>query len=132
MTDFEKKVKDLHLHHEELLNRPNQPLAWGNGIYTKYQYPILTADHTPLEWRYDFNEEDNPYLEQRIMMNATLNSGAIKWNGKYVLVVRVEGADRKSFFAVAESPNGIDHFRFWEEPITMPDDVIPATNVYDM
>lgn len=132
MTDFEKKVNDLRLHHEELLNRPNHPLEWGNGIYTKYQYPILTADHTPLEWRYDFNEQDNPYLEQRIMMNATLNSGAIKWNGKYVLVVRVEGADRKSFFAVAESPNGIDHFRFWEEPITMPDDVIPATNVYDM
>lgn len=105
---------------------------WGNGIYTRYKYPILTAEHTPLEWRYDFNEKDNPYLEQRIMMNATLNSGAIKWNGKYLLVVRVEGADRKSFFAVAESPNGIDNFRFWEEPITMPDDVVPATNIYDM
>jgi 4-O-beta-D-mannosyl-D-glucose phosphorylase len=78
------------------------------------------------------NEHDNPYLMQRIMMNATLNSGAIKWHGKYVLVVRVEGADRKSFFAVAESPNGIDNFRFWDEPITMPDDVVPATNIYDM
>ncbi len=111
---------------------PNIPEEWGNGIYTRYQHPILTAEHTPLEWRYDFNEQDNPYLMQRIMMNATLNSGAIKMDGKYLLVVRVEGADRKSFFAVAESPNGIDNFRFWDEPITMPEDVIPATNVYDM
>ncbi len=105
---------------------------WGNGIYDRYENPILTAEHTPLEWRYDFCEKDNPYLMQRIMMNATLNSGAIKLDGKYLLVVRVEGADRKSFFAVAESPNGIDNFRFWEEPITMPEDIIPATNIYDM
>lgn len=132
MTDFRKKLEALKAHHEELLTRKNVAEEWGNGIYTRYKYPILTAEHTPLEWRYDFNEKDNPYLEQRIMMNATLNSGAIKWNGKYLLVVRVEGADRKSFFAVAESPNGIDNFRFWEEPITMPDDVVPATNIYDM
>ena len=130
--DFQERVKALRAHHEELLTRKNQPLEWGNGIYEKYKYPILTAEHTPLEWKYDFNEKDNPYLMQRIIMNATLNSGAMKWQGKYILVVRVEGADRKSFFAVAESPNGIDNFRFWEEPITMPDDVIPATNVYDM
>ena len=132
MTTFEEKVKALRAHHEALLTRKNEPLEWGNGIYEKYKFPILTAEHTPLEWKYDFNEQDNPYLMQRIMMNATLNSGAMKWQGKYILVVRVEGADRKSFFAVAESPNGIDNFRFWEEPITMPDDVIPATNVYDM
>ena len=132
MSDFQAKVAALRAHHEELLTKKNQPLEWGNGIYTKYANPILTAEHTPLEWRYDFNEKDNPYLMQRIMMNATLNSGAIKWQGKYLLVVRVEGADRKSFFAVAESPNGIDNFRFWDEPITMPDDVIPATNIYDM
>lgn len=132
MTDFAKRVEALRAHHEELLTRKNTPKSWGNGIYTRYEYPILTAEHTPLEWRYDFNETDNPYLMQRIMMNATLNSGAIKLNGKYLLVVRVEGADRKSFFAVAESPNGIDNFRFWDEPITMPDDVIPATNIYDM
>ena len=129
---FEEKVQTLRQRHEALLTRQNQPEQWGNGIYTRYQNPILTAEHTPLEWRYDFNEQDNPYLMQRIMMNATLNSGAMKWQGKYILVVRVEGADRKSFFAVAESPNGVDNFRFWDEPITMPEDVIPATNVYDM
>ena len=132
MSNFEERVKALRAHHEQLLTRKNEPLEWGNGIYDKWKYPILTAEHTPLEWKYDFCEKDNPYLMQRIMMNATLNSGAIKWQGKYCLVVRVEGADRKSFFAVAESPNGVDNFRFWEEPITMPDDVIPATNVYDM
>lgn len=132
MNEFELKVTALRKAHEELLARKNEPVEGGNGIYTKYKYPILTAEHTPLEWRYDFNEKDNPYLMQRIMMNATLNSGAIKLNGKYILVVRVEGADRKSFFAVAESDNGIDGFRFWEKPIVMPDDVIPATNVYDM
>ena len=126
------KVAALRARHEELLSRPNVKKEWGNGIYDRYEYPIVTAEHTPLEWRYDFCEKDNPYLMQRIMMNATFNSGAIKWNGKYLLVVRVEGADRKSFFAVAESPNGIDNFRFWDEPITMPEDVIPATNVYDM
>jgi len=132
MTTFQDKVKALRAHHEELLSRKNEPVEWGNGIYEKYKNPILTAEHTPLEWRYDFDEKSNPYLMQRIMMNATLNSGAIKWNGKYLLVVRVEGADRKSFFAVAESPNGIDNFRFWDEPITMPEDIVPATNIYDM
>lgn len=132
MTDFEEKLQQLRARHEQLLTRKNEPEQWGNGIYTRYRYPILTAEHTPLEWRYDFNEHDNPYLMQRIMMNATMNSGAMKWKGKYLLVVRVEGADRKSFFAVAESPNGIDNFRFWSEPITMPDDVVPATNIYDM
>lgn len=132
MTDFEEKLQQLRARHEQLLTRKNEPEQWGNGIYTRYRYPILTAEHTPLEWRYDFNEHDNPYLMQRIMMNATMNSGAMKWKGKYLLVVRVEGADRKSFFAVAESPNGIDNFRFWPEPITMPDDVVPATNIYDM
>ena len=138
--DFQEKVKMLRAHHEVLLARKNEPIEWGNGIYDKYKYPIITAEHVPLEWKYDFNEHDNPYLMQRIMMNATLNSGAIKWQGKYVLVVRVEGADRKSFFAVAESPNGVDNFRFWPEPITMPEAPSgspeggedPATNIYDM
>ena len=141
MNNFKERVNALRVHHEELLTRKNEPLLWGNGIYEKYKYPILTAEHTPLEWRYDFCEQDNPYLMQRIMMNATLNSGALLWDGpsplgttgkRYVLVVRVEGADRKSFFAVAESPNGIDNFRFWPEPITMPDTDDPATNIYDM
>ena len=131
-TEYQAKIAALRERHEQLLRKPNIPEEFGNGIYTRYKNPILTAEHTPLEWRYDFSEHDNPYLMQRIMMNATLNSGAIKWQGRYLLVVRVEGADRKSFFAVAESPNGIDNFRFWEEPITMPEDVIPATNIYDM
>ena len=129
---YNEQVKALKECHETLLARKNEPLEGGNGIYKKYKYPILTADHTPLEWRYDFNEKDNPYLMQRIMMNAVLNAGAIYLNGRYLLVCRVEGADRKSFFAVAESPNGIDNFRFWPEPITMPDTLVPATNVYDM
>ncbi|MBM6993197.1 MAG: glycosidase [Prevotella sp.] len=132
MTNFQSKVAVTKQHFENLITRKNEPLTSDNGIYTKYKYPVVTAEHTPLEWRYDFSEQDNPFFEQRIMMNATLNSGAIKWKGKYLLVVRVEGADRKSFFAVAESPNGIDNFRFWEEPITMPDDIVPATNIYDM
>ena len=132
MNDFKSRLKALIDRHEQLLTRPNIPCEGGNGIYTKYQNPIVTAEHTPLTWRYDLCESDNPYLMQRIMMNATLNSGAIKWKGKYVIIVRVEGADRKSFFAVAESPNGIDNFRFWDEPITMPDDEVPATNIYDM
>ena len=131
--DFKERMIKLRQHHEELLTRENKPVeCFGNGIYQKYQFPILTAGHTPLDWRYDFSEQDNPYLMQRIMMNAVLNAGAIKLNGRYLLVCRVEGADRKSFFAVAESPNGIDNFRFWDEPITMPEDIIPATNVYDM
>ena len=130
--EFELKIATLRARHEEFLSRPNVKKERGNGIYDRYENPIVTAEHTPLEWRYDFCEKDNPYLMQRIMINATFNSGAMKWNDKYLLVVRVEGADRKSFFAVAESPNGIDNFRFWDEPITMPEDVIPATNVYDM
>ena len=129
---YNEKVIALRQHHEELLTRKNEPMPWGNGIYEKYKYPILTAEHTPLEWKYDFSEKDNPYLMQRIITNAVLNAGAIKLNGRYLLVCRVEGADRKSFFAVAESPNGIDQWRFWDEPVTMPDNDNPATNIYDM
>ena len=128
----QEKVQALRQRHEALLQRKNQVMEGGNGIYEKYVYPILTAEHTPLEWKYDFNEKDNPFLMQRIMMNAVLNAGAIKLDGRYLLVCRVEGADRKSFFAVAESPNGIDEWRFWEEPVTMPDTEDPATNIYDM
>ena len=145
MSNFQSKIASLRAAHEALLTRPNEPMAenglstgsvpfrLSTGIYTKYKYPILTAEHTPLEWRYDFNEQDNPFLMQRIMMNAVLNAGAILFEGKYTVVARVEGADRKSFFAVAQSPNGIDNWRFWPEPITMPDgNNAPATNVYDM
>ena len=131
-TDFQTRVAEVKQRFEKLVTRKNEPLTSDNGIYTKYKYPIITAKHTPLKWKYDFNEKDNPFFEQRIMMNAAFNAGAIKWKGKYLLVVRVEGADRKSFFAIAESPNGIDNFRFWEEPITMPESAVPATNIYDM
>ena len=130
--DYELRKKQLIERHEALLTKKNEPVEWGNGIYDRYERPILTAEHTPLEWRYDFDREDNPYLMQRIMINAVMNAGAIQLDGRYLLVCRVEGADRKSFFAVAESPNGVDGFRFWPEPITMPETLLPATNVYDM
>lgn len=130
--NFQEKLTALQAEHERLLGRPNVPSGAYNGIYTRYRYPVLTAAHTPLFWRYDFDERTNPLLMERIGMNAVLNSGAIKWQGRYLLVARVEGADRKSFFAVAESPNGVDNFRFWDYPVTMPDTEDPATNIYDM
>ncbi|MDT3369306.1 MAG: glycosidase [Bacteroidota bacterium] len=132
MMTFQDKVARLMHEHEVLVTAKNEPVASGNGVYTRYKNPILTGAHTPVFWRYDLNEQSNPYLMERIGMNAAFNSGAMKWNGKYILVVRVEGADRKSFFAVAESPNGIDNFRFRDYPITMPDTEDPATNIYDM
>ena len=128
---FHQRLARLQAQHEALITRKNEPIE-GNGVYERYLHPILTADHAPLFWRYDLNQETNPYLMERFGIHATFNSGAIKWKGKYVLVVRVEGADRKSLFAVAESPNGVDNFRFWDRPITMPEYGEPATNVYDM
>ncbi|MDD3489188.1 MAG: glycosidase [Paludibacter sp.] len=132
MATFKQALENLKAEHEELLSRKNIKSESGNGIYDRYEYPVLTAAHAPLHWRYDFNPETNPFLMERIGVNATLNSGAIKWNDKYLLVVRVEGNDRKSFFAIAESPNGIDNFRFWDEPVTIPETENPDTNVYDM
>ncbi|MFA9388445.1 MAG: glycosidase [Prolixibacteraceae bacterium] len=118
--------------HKKLLSKKNKELFSTNGVYSRYKRPILTRDHVPLEWRFDMNPDSNPYFMERIGFNATFNSGAIKWNDKYVLVVRVEGNDRKSFFAVAESPNGVDNFRFWDQPITLPQGKEWDTNVYDM
>jgi len=132
MTKFIKALRNLKADHEELLSKKNEKLSFGNGIFDRYENPIVTAGHAPIEWRYDLNPETNPYLLERIGINATLNAGAIKWNGRYILVVRVEGNDRKSFFAVAESSNGIDNFQFWDEPITLPETENPDTNVYDM
>ena len=132
MNEFKNALNSLKAKHEELLSRKNEKVLNGNGIYDRYVNPILTAEHAPLHWRYDFNPETNPYLMERIGVNATLNSGAIKWNGKYLLAVRVEGNDRKSFFAIAESENGVDNFRFWDEPVTLPETEDPDTNVYDM
>ncbi len=132
MKTFKEQVEDLLSAHNRLLEKENSPVECSNGIYTRYKNPILTAQHAPIIWRYDLNEKTNPFLMERIGINAALNSGAMKWGDKYLLVVRVEGNDRKSFFAVAESPNGVDNFRFWDYPVTLPEDVIPATNVYDM
>lgn len=130
--DFIQKMECLRQRHEQLLQQRNLPVEEFNGIVQRYTNPVLTRNHIPLEWRYDFNPDTNPYCMERIGFNATMNSGAIKWHDKYVMVVRVEGVDRKSFFAIAESPNGIDNFRFWPRPITLPDINPAETNVYDM
>ena len=132
MNRYNNRLHILKKEHESLISRKNKIIFSENGIFERYKYPILTAAHTPLEWRYDLNPETNPYLMERIGVNATMNSGAIKWNGKYLIIVRVEGNDRKSFFAIAESPNGIDNFRFWEYPIHLPDTDPSETNVYDI
>jgi 4-O-beta-D-mannosyl-D-glucose phosphorylase len=132
MKSYEQQVKEIMRVHESLLTRENEPLKGGNGWYRRYKYPVLTAAHTPLFWRYDLDPKTNPFLMERIGMNATMNAGAIKWQGKYLLMVRVEGTDRKSFFALAESPNGIDNFRFHDYPVTIPEENNPATNLYDM
>ena len=132
MNRYNNRLHILKKEHESLISRKNKMIFSENGIFERYKYPILTAAHTPLEWRYDLNPETNPYLMERIGVNATMNSGAIKWNGKYLIIVRVEGNDRKSFFAIAESPNGIDNFRFWEYPIQLPDTDPTETNVYDI
>lgn len=138
--NFSERKAYIEAQHEALLTKKNTPIE-GNGIVCRYENPVLTAAHAPLVWRYDFNPATNPYFMERLGVNATLNSGAIFLYGKYHLVVRVEGDDRKSFFAVAESENGIDNFRFWNHPITMPEakfsplaesPAAEATNVYDM
>lgn len=130
---FSQTLARLRAEHENLLTRPNSPDArWHNGIYTRYIHPVVTAAHIPLEWRYDLNPATNPYLLERQGVNAAFNPGAMELDGKVLLVVRVEGDDRKSFFAVAESPNGVDNFRFWDEPVVMPETENPDTNVYDM
>ena len=131
MTLFEERKHKVEHDYEELVSRRNEKIE-GNGIFCRYKNPVLTAQMAPPFWRYDYDPESNPYFMERIGVNAVLNSGAIKWNGKYVLVVRVEGNDRKSFFALAESPNGIDNFRFLDHPITMPESDDPAVNIYDM
>ncbi|MBD5275934.1 MAG: glycosidase [Bacteroides sp.] len=131
MDIFEYRKNLIMGRYEEFVSRPNTAIE-GNGIFERYANPVVTAETVPPYWKYDFDRASNPYFMERIGCNATLNSGALKWGDKYVIVVRVEGNDRKSFFAVAESPTGIDNFRFWPHPITLPDTDDPATNVYDM
>ncbi|AOS98644.1 4-O-beta-D-mannosyl-D-glucose phosphorylase [Microbulbifer aggregans] len=132
MSSHLERVRALIAQQEARLTIKNEPLAGGNGIYQRWKNPIITRHHAPVSWRYDLNEASNPFLMERLGVNATLNSGAIKLDDRFVLVVRVEGVDRKSFFAVAESYSGVDNFRFWDKPVLMPETEDPDTNVYDM
>lgn len=131
---FLKRKNELEEEYKSLVEKPNMPVKeFNNGIYTRYQNPVLTCQHIPLEWKFDFNPESNPYFLERIGFNAAFNAGAIKFNGKYVLCARVEGNDRKSFFAIAESDNGIDNFKFWDKPCVIPQiEGNPDSNAYDM
>ena len=131
-AEFDQRVSQLLAHHEALLTMKNERVEQGNGVFSRYINPVLTAEHTPIFWRYDLNYETNPYLMERMGVNATFNPGTIEYNGKILLMVRVEGVDRKSFFALAESPNGVDNFRFRDYPIQLPETSDPDVNVYDM
>ncbi len=128
---FEQRLMEIKEEYETLITRQNNPVKLNNGVFSRYENPVVTAAHTPYFWRYDLNAETNPLLMERFGINATFNAGAIKFNGKYILMVRVEGNDRKSFFAVAESPNGVDNFRFWDFPVALPT-TKKDVNVYDM
>lgn len=128
-----EKYYELKEEQEKLLSRKNKvDESFYNGIYDRYVYPVLTREHAPIIWQYDLDKRTNPFFEERLGINCVFNSGAIYLNGKFYLVARVEGNDRKSFFAVAESDNGIDNFRFWDYPILLPDTCPEETNVYDM
>ncbi|TAJ15235.1 glycosidase [Marinilabiliaceae bacterium JC017] len=129
---FDRKVNQLFADHRKLITKPNKIKKKGNGIYNRYKNPVVTRDHAPVFWRYDLDYNTNPHLMTRLGINTTFNAGAIKLNGKYLLVLRTEGFDVKSIFAVAESPNGVDNFKFWDHPIIMPVTDDPETNVYDM
>ncbi|EEX39842.1 glycoside hydrolase family 130 protein [Vibrio furnissii] len=132
MSIFSQRLSDLKSDFSRNNEYENSPITPGNGIFYRYKKPVLTAAHAPLAWRYDLNPETNPFLMERLGINAVLNPGAIELNGKFYLVARVEGHDRKSFFAVAESENGVDGFKFWDKPCVIPQTIEPDTNVYDM
>ena len=129
---FQNRLKHLRKTHKELLLKSNVEIKSINGIYNRFEFPVLTPQHTPLEWRFDLDPVSNPFLLERFGINAVFNSGAIKFNDKYLLAARIEGKDRKSFFAIAESENGIDNFSFWKYPVEMPPSKEPETNIYDM
>lgn len=131
---FNRRFNEVSEEFEKLITKENSPTDQaGNGIFIRYKNPVVTAAHIPLEWRFDLDAKRNPFFMERFGINAAFNAGAMKWNGKYILCVRVEGHDRKSFFAIAESENGVDHFRFWEKPMVIPQiEGNPDTNVYDM
>jgi len=131
-TAFAKQLKQLQSEHKKLTGAKNRPQKSGNGIFDRHVNPVLTAEHTPLTWRYDFNPKTNPWLMTRLGINAVFNVGAMEFDKKIILMARVEGWDRKSFFAVAESKNGVDNFRFWDYPVRMPELDAAETNLYDM
>ena len=131
-SDFLHRRERLFAAHNSLIFRKNEPILESNGLFRRYRNPVLTGLHTPIFWRYDLDPDTNPFLMERLGINAAFNVGAMEWKGKFVLMARVEGADRKSFFAVAESGTGIDGFRFWDYPVVMPDTAALETNVYDM
>jgi len=132
-TNFNERKANLISRHQELINRENLvDDSYSHGIFERYQYPVLTYEHVPLNWRFDFNPEDNPYLLERLRVNSVFNSGAIATDDGVILVARIEGSDRKSFFAIAESKTGVDKFRFWEKPIRIPETENPDVNIYDM
>ncbi|MGA3179945.1 MAG: glycosidase [Verrucomicrobiota bacterium] len=129
---FQRQLKQLQRRQDQLLRRRNPRREDGNGIFDRYQYPVLTAGHIPLSWRYDLSHATNPHLMTRLGVNSVFNAGAMEWKGKVALMARVEGWDRKSFFAVAESQNGVEGFRFWDFPVRMPERDAGETNLYDM
>ena len=131
-SDFKKRVRSLFANHEALIQRKNVKQEKENGVFERYEHPVLTAEHVPPVWRYDFDPTSNPSLIETLAVNAVFNAGAMEFDGNVVLAARVEGADRKSFFGVAESPNGIDNFQFWDYPVAMPETADPDVNVYDM
>ena len=132
MKSFEERLNDLTSGYQELLSRRNVAEEDPSGWFSRYRYPVLTAQHVPLEWRYDLDPKTNPCLLQRLGVNAVFNAGAMLWKGRYIMVARVEGFDRKSFFAVAESPDGISQFCFWDRPLEIPEWGEPTANMYDM
>src|SRR6185369_10637975 len=130
--NFEKALSQKAAAHKKLINRKNKPRANSNGIFDRYLFPVVTAEHAPLYWRYDLNPKTNPFLMERLGINVAFNPGAIYHNGKYCLVVRTEGWDRKSFFAIAESKSPTEGFKYRDRPIVLPEVGAPTTNVYDM
>jgi 4-O-beta-D-mannosyl-D-glucose phosphorylase len=129
---LDAKVKKLFADHKRFIARKNTKVKETNGVYYRYKYPVLTAEHAPVFWRYDLDYKSNPLLCERLGMNCAFNPGAIEFDGKICLVGRVEGVDRKSFFAIAESKSGVDNFKFWDYPILLPETSDPDINVYDM
>ncbi|MFP4624494.1 MAG: glycosidase, partial [Gemmatimonadota bacterium] len=129
---FEETLARMEREHQALLERPNERIGSEGALIERYRHPVLTGAHTPLFWRYDLDPSSNPRLLERMGINSVFNPGAISYDGRYVMMARVEGWDRKSFFAVAESETGVDRWRFRDYPIRMPETDDPDVNVYDM